>query len=168
LGIPVLRTCCELLSLDAASSFFLKSDFTKPILLREKHAQCVKKSGFFIHFLSAQNDGHFFSREFRNSSPAWQWAWRLPFRGTNLAVRKADREVVWSKEIPGPVRLRGEVGTQPRKFMATGSLPKLPLCLPGNSAGAGAIGEKRDRRQNGSFVSSGLQRVSDDGSAENC
>jgi hypothetical protein len=27
----------------------------KPIPLREKHAQCVKKSGFFIRFFSARN-----------------------------------------------------------------------------------------------------------------
>jgi hypothetical protein len=36
--------------------FFKKTDFAKPIPLREKHAQCVKKSGFFIRFLSARND----------------------------------------------------------------------------------------------------------------
>jgi hypothetical protein len=34
----------------------------------------------------------------------------------NLAVKNADREVVWSKEFPGPVRSRGEVGTQSRKI----------------------------------------------------
>jgi hypothetical protein len=48
----VLRTTFSRCSL----SFFLKTGFTKPIPLREKHAQCVKKSGFFTHFLSAQND----------------------------------------------------------------------------------------------------------------
>jgi hypothetical protein len=41
----------------------------RPIPLREKHAQCVKKSGFFIRFLSARNDRFLFFREFPQSQP---------------------------------------------------------------------------------------------------
>jgi hypothetical protein len=52
----VLRTTFSRCSL----SFSLKTDFTKPIPLREKDAQCVKKSGFFIRFLSVRNDRLFF------------------------------------------------------------------------------------------------------------
>ena len=56
MGILGLRMFCELFSPVAASPFFLKTDFAKPIPLREKHAQCVKKSGCFTGFLSGQKD----------------------------------------------------------------------------------------------------------------
>jgi len=61
----VLRTTFSRYSL----SFFLKSDFTKPIPLRGKHAQCVKKSGFFIRFFGLRIDRIFFFGVFSQFQP---------------------------------------------------------------------------------------------------
>jgi hypothetical protein len=63
----VLRTTFSRYSL----SFFLSSDFAKPIPLREKHAQCVKKSGFFTRFLRARNVRILFFEEIPHFQPGF-------------------------------------------------------------------------------------------------
>jgi hypothetical protein len=55
LGIPVLRTSCEPLSSKAAPPFSPKKQVSSDFHVREKHAQCVKKSVHFTQFAHDRN-----------------------------------------------------------------------------------------------------------------